>query len=182
MARIELKDLRQEILKYIGIPYHINVPKILSSDNVLVGKGNAKEIALKTIEVANKSNIKILDLEPQQIYNLQKKNHIGIDCSGLVCHLLNFYFQTNIDVRKTSADMLTSDPISSNVDISEVQTADLIRQKNGHHVLFVIEKIGNKVIYVDSSRDGRGVRYGEFDTTDKTFQHNGAFRFNAPSK
>jgi len=176
MVRTKLEELRQEILKYIGIPYHTNIPKIISPDNALVGKGNAKEIALKTIELANLENIKIVNLTPQQIYNFQKKHHLGIDCSGLVCHLLNFYFKTNLNVRQTSADMLTSAPISQKINIKEIKTADLIRQKNGHHLLFVIEKIGNKVIYVDSSRDKRGVRYDEFNITDKNFKHNGAFR------
>lgn len=178
MARIKLNELRQEILKYIGIPYHKNIPKIISLDNSLLGKGNAKEIALKTIELANKNNLKILDLSPKQIYNFQKKNKIGIDCSGLACHLLNFYFDSKLDVRRTSADMLTSTPLSKKIDIKDIQTADLIRQKNGHHLLFVIEKIGDKVIYVDSSLKGRGVHYGEFETTDKTFPNEGIFRLN----
>jgi hypothetical protein len=178
MARIKLNELRQEILKYIGVPYHKNIPKIISLDNSLLGKGNAKEIALKTIELANKNNLKILDLSPKQIYNFQKKNKIGIDCSGLACHLLNFYFNTKLDVRKTSSDMLTSVPLSKRIDINDIQTADLVRQKNGHHLLFVIEKIGDKIIYVDSSLKGRGVRYGEFEITDKDFKHNGVFRLN----
>lgn len=176
MVRTKLEELRQEILKYIGVPYHKNIPKIISLDNSLLGKGNAKEIALKTIELANKNNLKILDLSPKLIYNFQKKNKIGIDCSGLACHLLNFYFNTKLDVRRTSADMLTSAPLSKKIDVSDIQTADLIRQKNGRHLLFVIEKIGDKVIYVDSSLKGRGVRYGEFEITDKNFKHDGIFR------
>lgn len=176
MARTKLEDLRSEILKYIGIPYYTNRPKKISSEAVNVGKGNAKEIALKTIELANKNNLKILDLSSQQIYNFQKKNKIGIDCSGLVCHLLNFYFNSKLNVRHTSADMLTSLPLSQKIDFQDLKTADLIRQKNGHHVLFVIEKIGDKIIYVDSSLKGRGVRYGEFNITDKKFPNSGAFR------
>jgi len=176
MAGIKLEELRTEILKYIGIPYHKNIPKIISPDNVLLGKGNASEIALKTIEIANNSDIKIMDLSPQQIYNLQKKNKIGIDCSGLTCHLLNFYFDTSLDVRKTSSDMLTSHPSSKRIDVHEIKTADLIRQKNGRHLLFVIEKIGNKVIFVDSSLSGRGVHYGEFDISDQNFQYDGIYR------
>lgn len=178
MVRTKLADLRSEILKYIGIPYYINRPKKNSPDAADLGKGNAKEIALKTIELANKNDLKILDLSPQQIYNFQKKNQIGIDCSGLVSHLLNFYFDSKLNVRHTSADMLTSPPLSQPIDFKDLKTGDLIRQKNGHHVLFVIEKIGNKVIYVDSSLKGRGVRYGEFDITDKNFPNNGAFRLN----
>lgn len=182
MVRTKLDLLRAEILKYIGLPYFINIPKIISSENALVGKGSAKEIALKTIEYANEANIKLVDLSPQQLYNFQKKHHLGIDCSGLICQLLNFYFQTNLDVRRTSADMLTSSPLSQEINPKDIQTADLIRQKNGHHVLFVIEKINNKIIFVDSSRRGRGVRYGEFDQDDKSFKYDGIYRFNIQSK
>ena len=176
MAGTKLEELRSEILKYIGIPYHTNIPKKKSLDNALVGKGTAKEIALKTIEFANESDLKLVDLTPQQIYNFQKKHHLGIDCSGLACHLLNFYFDSKLNVRRTSADMLTSIPLSKKIDISDLKTGDLIRQKNGKHVLFVIEKIGDKIIYVDSSRKGRGVRYGEFDLNNKKFKIDGAFR------
>lgn len=176
MAGAKLNELKQEILKYIGIPYHKNFPKIISLDNSLLGKGTAKEIALKTIELANQNNLKILDLSPTQIYNFQKKNKIGIDCSGLACHLLNFYFDSKLNVRRTSADMLTSSPLSQKINFKDLRTADLIRQKNGRHVLFVIERIGDKVIYVDSSLKGRGVRYGEFNITDKNFIYNGVFR------
>jgi hypothetical protein len=176
MVGTKLDLLRLEISKYIGLPYHTNVPKLISPDNVLIGKGNAKEIALKTIEFANEENIKLIDLNPQKIYNFQKKHKIGIDCSGLACHLLNFYFGTNLNVRLTSADMLTSKPLSQKIPISEATTGDLIRQKSGHHLLFIVEKIGDKIIYVDSSLKGRGVRYGEFVITDKNFKYDGIYR------
>lgn len=176
MARTKLEALRREILKYIGLPYFINRPKVTSNENALLGKGNAKEIALKTIEFANEENIKLLDLNPQQIYNFQKKHRLGIDCSGLACHLLNFYLGANLNPRRTSADMLTSAPLSHKIDPENATTGDLIRQKNGHHVLFIIEKIGTKIIYVDSSVKGRGVRYGEFELGDPNFVHQGFYR------
>ena len=176
MAGIKLEQLRLEISKYIGLPYHTNIPKTDSPESALVGKGNAREIALKTIEYANEENIKLIDLNPQQIYNFQKKHKIGIDCSGLACHLLNFYFGTKIEVRRTSAEMLTSKPLSRKIPISKATTGDLIRQKSGHHLLFIVEKIGDKIIYVDSSLKGRGVRYGEFDITDINFKYNGIYR------
>jgi hypothetical protein len=154
--------LEQEINKYLGIPYFINRGKYKNSkDNVFVGKGSAKEIAQTTIELANKEKLKLLDFTPQQLYSFQKKNHLGIDCSGLITHLLNFYFDLNLDPRKTSADMLTSAPLSQKIDAKQATTGDLIRQKNGHHVLFVIEKVGKSLIYVDSSLKNRGVHYGK---------------------
>jgi hypothetical protein len=173
MAGDKLTDLKNEICHYIGIPYFTNNHH-LAADNVLVGKGTAKEIALKTIEIANSHHLILSDLSPEQIYQFQKKHHLGIDCSGLACHLLNFYFHTDLNVRKTSAAMLTSAPLSSPV--SDIHTGDLVRQKLGHHILFIIEKIGNTIYYVDSSFSGRGVRYGQFDISDKTFTRQGIFR------
>lgn len=176
MVGTKLELLRLEISKYIGLPYHTNVPKIDSPQASLVGKGSAKEIALKTIEFANNENIKLIDLNPQQIYNFQKKHKLGIDCSGLACHLLNFYFDLSLNVRHTSAAMLTSKPLSQKISLSEAKTGDLIRQKSGHHVLFIVEKNDNQITYVDSSVKGRGVRYGHFDITDKNFKYNGIYR------
>jgi hypothetical protein len=154
--------LNTEISKFLGIPYFTNKGKYKNNgENAYVGKGSAKEIALATIDLANKMNVKLTDLSSQQIYNFQKKHHIGIDCSGLVTHLLNFYFDQNLNPRKTSADMLTSLPLSKKIILKDVATGDLIRQEKGHHVLFVLDKTSDSLIYIDSSVKGRGVRFGK---------------------
>ncbi len=142
-----------KLSSYLGLPYFSNVGrhKVMSRNNALVGKGSAKEIALQTIEFANLQNVKLLELTPPQIYNFQKKNHLGIDCSGLVCHLLDLKY----DVRKTSADMLTSAPISKPV--KKLMKNDLIRQKNGKHVLLVLNVNKDLVTYVHSSVANHGV-------------------------
>lgn len=145
--------VRDKLNEYLGLPYFSNVGKhkVFSKNNALVGKGNAKEIALQTIDFANQQNIKLLNLSPKQIYNFQKKNHLGIDCSGLVCHLLNLKYP----VRKTSANMLTSPPISSPT--STPKPNNLIRQKNGKHVLLVLSVNKDFITYIHSSRDTNGV-------------------------
>lgn len=179
MVRIKLNELKQEIAKYIGIPYFINLPprKLDKPDPVLVGKGSAKEIALKTIELANLQNLKLVNLTDKEIYNFQKKNQIGIDCSGLVSNLLNFILGSNVlPVTQTSANALTSIPLSVQVPLTDIQTADLIRQKNGHHVIFVIEKINDTIFYVHSSLPGRGVRYGQFNLKHPEITIDGIFR------
>lgn len=173
MVGTKLDLLKQEIANYIGIPYFINSHH-LAADNAFVGKGSVKEIALETVHLANLQNIKLLDFTSVQIYNFQKKNHLGIDCSGLACHLLNFYFGTTLDVRKTSANMLTSAPLSQLV--TDIKTGDLIRQKDGKHVLFVIEKTNNNVLYVHSSPKNRGVAYGQFDITKPNIKFDGIYR------
>ena len=178
MVRKKLKILQEDIAKNIGIPYWKNTLKDgkVIKEGFLGGKGNCRQIATETIRIAQKQNIDLTKLDNKLFYNLQKKNHIGIDCSGLACQLLNFYFDSNLNPRKTSADMLTSDPISKNIEASEIKTGDLVRQKNGHHVLFIIEKQENIIYYVDSSFEGRGVKYGTADITDKSFINQGFYR------
>ena len=151
-------------------------------ERFLGGKGHWKDIQKETLRLAKQEKIDFKKFTPQQIYNFQKKHKIGIDCSGLVCQLLNFYGQIldkkiDLNPRKTSANMLTSFPLSHQIDdFNNIQTGDLIRQKNGHHVLFIIEKTGKIVSFVDSSLWGRGVKYGQFDITDPTFDNQGIYR------
>ena len=177
MVRNKL-ELEQEIEHYVGLPYSKNILKDgkIVKEQFLGGKGNCQQIATETIRLAQKQNIDLTKLNNQEFYNFQKKNHIGIDCSGLICQLLNFYFGAKLEPRKTSADMLTSNPISKEIKPSEIKTGDLVRQKNGHHVLFIIEKQDNIIRYVDSSREGRGVKYGQTNLTNKSFQNQGFYR------
>lgn len=151
MARTKLiSELKTEIDHYLGIPYFINSQK-LAKDNLYVGKGTWQEIK----KISND-------------YKTLKKLGIGIDCSGLVVHLLNFFFDLHLDVRKTSANMLTSPPLSSQVsDYAHIKTGDLVRQKNGHHVLFVIKANNQNIECVESSRQGRGVHYSSVPKTSK---------------
>lgn len=145
--------VRDKLNEYLGLPYFINIGKhkVLSANNALIGKGTAKEIALQTIEYANIQKIDLLKLNNRQIHNFQKKNHLGIDCSGLICNLLELKY----DVRKTSADMLTSLPISKPV--KKLQPNDLIRQKDGKHALLVLDVNKDLITYTHSSRDTFGV-------------------------
>ena len=183
MVRIKLTELQEEISHYLGVPYWKNKlenGKIVK-EGFEGGKGNCRQIATETIRLAQKQKIDLVNLTQQEFYNFQKRNHIGIDCSGLVCQLLIFYGQLinkkiELNIRRTSADMLTSSPLAKEIKLKDVQTGDLIRQKNGHHVLFIVDKSKDIITYVDSSREGRGVRFGQYDTKDKTFENQGFFR------
>ncbi len=181
MVGNKLDNLKTEISHYLGLPYFSNngVKRVISSENSLVGKGTAQEIALKTIELANQQNIKLLELDTKGLYNFQKKNKIGIDCSGLAFNLLHFLDSTIEDrfigtegkkgVRRLSANLLTSPPNSSLIsDIKSITTGDLIRVNKGKHVLFIVEVIDDKVIYVDSSQNNKpkGVSYGSLNIND----------------
>ena len=185
MARSELIPiLKSEISPYLGLPYFINtgVNKNSGADEY-VGKGNAKMIALATIEFANENKIKIIDLSPSELYRFQKKHHLGIDCSGLVCQIINVMarkFNQNLvlDVRHTSANMLTSLPLATQIDLKEMKPTDLVRQKNGHHVAMIVEINQEDILYVESSLSRRGVKYGQININDPLFFAQGLFRLN----
>ncbi len=179
MVRNKLDLLKKEIEYYIGLPYSKNIFKDgkIIERQILDGKGNWQNIKKETEIIAQKEQINLSKLTKQELYNFQKKHHIGIDCSGLACQLLNFYFQANLNPLQTSANMLTSSPISKEItNLNDLKTGDLVRQKDGHHVLFIINKQDNIINYVESSFWGRGVSYGQFNITNKSFNNQGIFR------
>ncbi len=139
------------IPKYLGIPYYSNIHHLKSDNIALLGKGNYKEIAKAQKEF------------PQR--------RIGIDCSGLVCQLLNLP-----NPRRTNANMLTSAPLSHPIDIKDIKSGDLIRQKKGHHVVLVIKKIGDEIEYIESSRKKGGVVKNTISIHDPEFFKEGVFR------
>ena len=87
--------------------------------------------------------------------------------------------KVEFNIRRTSADMLTSSPLAKKIKLKDVQTGDLIRQKNGHHLLFIIDKEGDIINYIDSSREGRGVKFGQYNIKDKTFENQGIYRLSS---
>lgn len=175
MVRLKLDQLKLEIQSYLGVPYFANSPnRGQGLNNAQVGKGTAKEIALETIHQANLQNIKLLNLTSLQIRNFQKKNYLGIDCSGLAFNLLKFIepkVETKLKgtdnktgVRRLSANLLTSPPNSHQIsDYASIQTGDLIRIDNGRHVIFIIEKIDDIIHYIHSSQktNPSGVHLGQ---------------------
>lgn len=184
MARTQLNQLKQEINHYLGIPYMINILKDnkVIKERFLGAKGNWQQIDTETKRVASLNNVDLNKLTLKQKYNFQKKYHIGIDCSGLVSNLLIFYGslfdkKIDLDIRHTSANLLTSEKLSRKiVNPDLVKTGDMVRQKDGHHVLFVIEKINNTIYFVESSLKNRKVTLGQFDITNQSFDNQGIYR------
>lgn len=187
MAGTKLTDkLKQEADHYLNLPYMKNIlidGKIIK-ERFLGGKGNWKDIQKETKRLAKSENINLEKLPPKKLYNFQKKHKIGIDCSGLTVQLLTFYGQllgknVKLEPRKTSADMLTSSLLSQKItDYDLIQPGDMIRQKNGHHLLFILNKKGKIISYIQSSFEGRGVKYGQVNISDPLFDNQGIFRLN----
>jgi hypothetical protein len=185
MVRPKLTEkLKQEADHYLNLPYMINIlrdGKIIK-ERFMGSKGNWKDIQKETKRLAKIENINLNKIKPKKLYNFQKKHKIGIDCSGLTTQLLIFYGnlidkKVTLEPRKTSADMLTSLPLSQKItDYDLIQPGDLIRQNNGHHVLFIIEKKGKIINYIESSFENRGVKYCQADLSDSLFDNQGIFR------
>lgn len=165
MARTKLD---QEIKHYLGLPYFINKPIRHLSQNALVGKGTWQEISAE----AQKLNPDFNNLSPEHKYNFLKKHHLGIDCSGLVYHLLNrlcFVNQLFPDIQHVSADILTNHQNSHKItSYDQIKPADLIRTHRGHHVIFIVKKTGRTIHYIHSSdrTQTRGVHLGTITITD----------------
>jgi len=184
MVRTQLNKLKQEINHYLGLPYMINIlrnHKVIK-ERFLGAKGTWQQIELETQKIAQQEKIDLKIFTPKQLYNFQKKHHLGVDCSGLTSNLLIFYAnlinkKINLNVRHTSADLLTSNKFSKEIkNPNNIQTGDLIRQKKGHHILFIIEKKDTTIFYVESSLKNRKVSLGQFDLTDQSFDNQGIYR------
>lgn len=184
MVGNKLDLFKLEVNHYLGLPYFKNTGRWTNhGNNAQVGKGTAREIAFQTIELANQQHLKLVNLSAQQIYNFQKKNHLGIDCSGLACQLLLFWAEINdrhlgLNPRRVSADMLTSSPLAIPINLATTTTGDLVRQRQGHHVVLIIENCGDTIDCVQSSLSLRGVVRSSISISDPLFFNQGIYRLN----
>ena len=179
MARSKLGLLQQYIRLYLGLPYWSNLLKDgrIIKNGIYGGKGSIAQIRL----AQKKLSAQLDQTKPsnQAIYNLTKKNHLGLDCSGLVYHLANYWHklhtgksikpfiqgtQGRFGPRRVNVASLIN-PINSIKinNLNEVKTADLIIINKASHVLFVIDKNENTINYVHSSQHTlkRGVHLGK---------------------
>jgi hypothetical protein len=192
MVRSKLSLLLKEIKHYIGIPYARNVWKngTLESEAVFGGKANWSELVYATKCAAALEKIDLNALTPAQVYNLQKRHNIGIDCSGLTYHLSDYWDQLHggagilfkvvsnvtaqgsLGPRSLSANQLTLPHNSLLItDLSLVRTGDFIRMDKGRHIVFVTQKLPTKIIYLNSSNrtTTRGVHFGQITLTNPNF-------------
>ncbi|MGI5841421.1 MAG: hypothetical protein ACOX6N_04360 [Patescibacteria group bacterium] len=178
MVRTKLDNqLKKEALKYLGIPYWKNriTDGKITREGFLGGKGNWKQIQAETQKLLGKFPQKNT---PDKVYNLQKKNRVGIDCSGLAYNLLDFLCQkikqerldnhiTGVGgkngIRRVSANILTSEKNAIKINNYEnIKPGDLIRLDNGRHVIVILEKTGKTINYIHNSSKtyDRGVHLG----------------------
>ncbi len=188
MARSKLNTLKQEINHYIGIPYWSN--KLDKGKIVLSGpyggKGSRKQIEAHTQKLIKKNSLSATKLTKQAVYNLQKKNRLGIDCSGLTYHLLDFWSRLNTGVsirkfvvgtngksgpRRVNVQSLAKKANSTKVtNLVDIKTGDMLVINKASHVLFVINKTDSFITYIHSSlyTKKRGVHLGRVKIVNPT--------------
>jgi len=177
MVRTNLDKLKQYIDSYIGIPYWSNQLKngIIVDNGPYGGKGTANQISQITPKKNSHNQI--------EAYRYRKKHHIGLDCSGLAYHLLNFWYklhtkssiekkivgtQGKFGPRRVNVKMLSNPQNSIKVNnLEAIRTADLIVINGQKHVLFVVDRVDNQIFYVHSSQKTKknGVYYGSIRLT-----------------
>lgn len=139
-------------------PYFINRNRFLRSP-VYAGKGTPEEIEKTTNALIKYKN----PSKEQILYEMHQKG-IGIDCSGLVYQIYEFWlsilfnkslseFLPNVPVynlrkymsrklkpqNSVGANELTSEPFAKKINLQEVKAGDMIRTRGGKHVLLITE-------------------------------------------
>lgn len=154
--------------KQIICPYFINPKTQRAGLRVLIGKGDPGEISREVKVHAQLKGIDLSKLSASEIRQFMMDNHIGIDCSGLVSHVYNFWlkqegknplitylkFKNNSWLQKLKRTLRPVEQIGANTltnsdntkpinNINEIRPGDFIRskglRKNSHHIMIVSE-------------------------------------------
>ena len=143
--------------KVVVCPYFINPSSTFFRQPVMAGKGSPSELETYANEIVTDSS-----LTSDEIRKKLLEHGIGIDCSGFVYQVLDFWLtsfgkgelkdylpkESTLRVRKflsrklkpvssVSADMLTSAPLATQIALKDIKPGDLIRTRGGKHVLLV---------------------------------------------
>ena len=154
--------------KKIVCPYFINTKSQRAGLRVLIGKGDPGEIEREVNVHSQLKGLDIYKLNESEIRNFMIENHIGIDCSGLVVHILNYWLKKQSlrpliyylefsnrslisklkrklrPVEQIGANLLTNSNNSKAItNLNDVRPGDLIRSKgqrtNSHHLMLITE-------------------------------------------
>jgi hypothetical protein len=161
--------------KKVPCPYYLNFKKLRMGLRVLVGKGTPEEIIQESLIYEKLRRINFSQMTIEEIRDFLVKRHIGIDCSGFITHILDFWLRSQgkkhlwkylhfpkqnfyqvitrklRPVENISAYLLTNDLNSSQIkDLYNIRCGDLIRLKGlkqGFHVMMIsqIEKANGKI-------------------------------------
>jgi hypothetical protein len=159
--------------KKVPCPYYRNTIKERAGLRALIGKGDPGEIEKEVLVWTKLKDFDLKKANIKQIREFMVDNHIGIECSGFVVHVLNFWlkneeksplikhltFQNNSIVDKIrrflrpveniGANILTNEDNCDKIErMNDILPGDLIRSKgkvkNAHHVLLITKVIKEK--------------------------------------
>jgi hypothetical protein len=164
----------------IWTPYRINIP--FQPDRRRYGKESAKRIRLDTIEIAKEHSFDLKEASAEEIGDFMRQQLLGIDCSGYVYQLLDSALATQKSTMEklgfpkassTNVALLTSAQYAKKMTglAKDVRVGDLIKfgadELGIMHVLIVISKSADKIIYGHSSafNSPDGVGLGEISIT-----------------
>ncbi len=166
-------EVNQFIGKYFNLdilgtkvrsPYYRNVKRVRAGLSSLIGKGTPEEITEETIIYAKLRDFYFTDKSEKEIRKFMESQGIGIDCSGFITQILNYWLRFSLErgiyhhmnypsgnlraklarrlrvVENIGANLLTSQLNADPLDIKDVKPGDLIRMrgaKRGYHVAMV---------------------------------------------
>ncbi|MCA9392121.1 hypothetical protein KC614_02870 [candidate division WWE3 bacterium] len=168
-----LHKLLDEYLNFEVAGKKVKIPYVMERSrmafNKTSGKGAPRMLKDEVLRVAESEGFDIEKASEFEVYDFMRNQRIGIDCSGLVYHLLNEYLQGEKDVdlsevlvrkegvfglleknilsfqrhRRVNAATLTSELNTVRVErATDIKVGDLIRmsiKKPADHVLLVVD-------------------------------------------
>ncbi len=183
--------------KKVKTPYHINVKHIRAELRSLVGKGTPQEIEEEVNIFAKLRNFDLKKASTDEIRQFMQKEGIGIDCSGLVAHILDIWLKsqkkgnlksnlifpkmsllkrikiTLRPIENINTDLLTNKSNSIPVKLENAQIGDLIRLKGiktGHHIAIITKVTEKEIGYIHSTKhygQDNGIKRGKIKILDK---------------
>lgn len=154
--------------KSIVVPYFINPKSQRAGLRVMIGKGDPGEISREVKVLAQLKGIDLNEMTNEQIREFMMDQKVGLDCSGFIVHVLNYWlvqqgdsrlikyleFPNNSFVAKAKRKLRPVEQIGANLltneenckvikNLNDVRPGDLIRSKgqrrNAHHVSLISE-------------------------------------------
>lgn len=82
--------------KKVPCPYFINIKKMKQRMGlrVLIGKGTPEEIISETLIYEKLRGVDLSSMSVDEIRRFMVKRHIGIDCSGFIVHILDYWLRS----------------------------------------------------------------------------------------
>ncbi len=158
------EELDFGIGRFVACPYYMNAGvRKRAASAVESGKGSPEEIIEELKSRALIKKIDLAKLSGDEIRQLMIDERIGIDCSGLVSHILDPWvkeiFHTTLGrsllrtqhslkrklllrlrpFQNIDVTLLTSPENARSVLLTDIRPGDLIRTRGGRHVLLIYE-------------------------------------------